>query len=217
MYFNDFNDYFDDYSEFDAQIDEFKESLMSGLKQEIKDELERLRKENKELKDVKRNFEKIKRDYELKAHELECEKEEYKRDFFKKTIKELFEENCETLYQVDYDYIEREKCNKCNDEKKHVFQTPDGITHEVSCSCSGREMVFVVSEQKMVRTTIRKNGYSRLETSIYFGFRNDEYLRLEDMNINERFNDEVKDLTFGVYYYTREEAQKHVDYLNNKE
>lgn len=71
-------EFYNELSEFDEQIKEFKAALVSSIKEEFLDEMERLRKENESLREFRdkkeeyeREFIEIKTEYERKIKNIE--------------------------------------------------------------------------------------------------------------------------------------------------
>lgn len=78
-------EFYNELSEFDEQIKEFKAALVSSIKEEFLDEMERLRKENESLREFRdkkeeyeREFIEIKTEYERKIKNIEREADKKK-------------------------------------------------------------------------------------------------------------------------------------------
>lgn len=219
------DDFYDEeYDYFDSTVEELKEQLKKEVKQDIQDKIKKLEEENKELKNVKENWETLKQEYEDKINEVEIEKQNIldnaKREIYNATLKDLFE-NCDyfkRLYTVDYEMEEREKCDKCDEDRKLTLIDCYGREHKVNCKCSKGKRMYYAKENSKTAVYIQK---SKGKDNFMFNFRNtDSYdygQKIDKKDVLEKFDkDRVKDY-WNTYFTTLEEAQKYADYLNSKE
>lgn len=205
--------YDEEYDYFDNTIAELKEQLKKEVKQEIQDKITKLEKENAELQEVKENWEEIKQEYENKINNAEEE-------IYNATLKDLFE-NCtlfEKIYRVDYEVLEREKCDKCDENRKLTVVDCYGRKHKIDCKCSEKKHIYYAKEHKGTEVYVQK---SKNENNFKFEFRSEnsyEYgHRISKEDVLEKFDkDKVKGY-YWTYFTTLEEAQKYADYLNSLE
>lgn len=218
-------DYFDEeYDYFDSRVADLKEELKKELKQEIKDKIEKLEKENEELQEIKRNWKEIKNDYERKIAQVETEKEEIlknaKQEIYNATLKDLFD-NCnffEKIYKVDDSYVERPKCNMCDEDRKLTVTDCYGREHKVDCKCKRSKYKYFAIENLETGIYVQKDSK---ENNFAFKIKDNSdcsySTKIEKENVLEKFDkDKVKGI-YNTYFTTIEEAQKYADYLNSIE
>jgi len=216
--------YDDEYDYFDSTIAELKEQLKKEVKQEIKDKMTALEKENAELQDVKENWEKIKKEYENKINETEREKQyildNAKKEIYNATLKDLFE-NCEyfsKIYKVGTKYIEQDKCDKCNKDRKVTAIDCFGRKHEIPCKCAKSKCVYIAEENLGTEIYVQKDAQ---KDNFAFSIKEDsDYnygCKLAKEDILEKFDKDKVKGRCNTYFTTLEEAQKYADYLNSKE
>lgn len=228
-------DYFDEeYSEFDAQIEEFKESLRKEVKAEIKSKIDRLEKRNKELEEKQKNLATLEKEYKDKIRKLERDKEEalyeVKKEYLTSTLKELTDKmfECQDLYEVNFKRIQPQKCNYCDENRYLIAKDIFGGEHKVPCKC--REYVNEYYVQKAdVRICWFKRGDDRDKLCFRVksnrdscGWQNTtfEYIngKVEQNNIFKKFDENNLPKSYYLVWFTsKEEAQKYVDYLNKRE
>ena len=133
--------YYDDFyepSEYEIMVKQFKDELKKSVKQEIKDELERLRKENQELQEIKRNFNKALVEEQEYLRQKRFELEMAKRDLARKRVDELLKEAglYKELYTIEYEYVRKKKCDKCDEDRRIWYKTPSGKDAYEYCECN---------------------------------------------------------------------------------
>lgn len=216
--------YDEEYDYFDSTIVELKEQLKKEVKQDIQDKIKNLEEENKELRDVKENWKTLKQEYKNKINEAEIEKQDIldnaKREIYNATLKDLFE-NCEyfkKLYKVDYKTEEREKCDKCDENRKLTLIDCYGRKHKVTCKCYESKKIYYVEENSETAIYIQKG---KKEDNFKFEFRSRESYdyghKINKEDVLEKFDKDKVKSYWNTYFTTLEEAQKYADYLNSKE
>ena len=137
------------------------EAIKEGVRQDIKDEMERLRKENAELQQYKKErqeVENIKKWYESR---LQTEVEAYKRTLRQEKIKELFGDYICTGWGVDHDDVLPPKCNKCDDDRCIRFKSPSGKDFKEPCSCSKAKKIYKPVELSLIKFNDHENKIRR--------------------------------------------------------
>ena len=216
--------YDEEYDYFDRTVADLKEQLKKEVKQEIQEKIKTLENENKELQEVKENWEEIKQEYENKTIELEREKQKIlnnaKTEIYNATLKDLFE-NCtffEKIYQVDYEYEEQPKCDKCDENRELTVIDCYEREHKVDCKCAKSKRKFFAERNERVSIYVQKDARSN---NFMFKVKNKsdyEYgWEISKKDILEKFDkDKIKEY-YNTYFTTLEEAQKYADYLNSIE
>lgn len=234
-----FDDFYNAPSESDIAIEELKEHLRNEVKSEILRKLEMLEKENKELREIKSNKRKFELEYQEKERQLEREYKQKERDLMNRPIQELLEIIQEEYYYVSYDYLEKDKCDKCNYERKLELIDPYGTKHYVNCPCEEKykseykvkeKYIGVITEiskrngqlKMWVKFAYKKRSYEKDDCyisgtyfdkdSIIYNF--DVFISEKENEINQAIE---KDYYFSNYTFAKkEEAQKFADYINNQ-
>lgn len=202
----------------DEIFDEAKEKLEEALKAEIEERIQRaenILKEHgrisSELNRKKRKLESQERELERKFNELE---NDFKKEKLDKFIKDLQGYLGQDYYKLKQTSTRNPKCSSCNNERKYEVKMPDGTMKKIDCSCNKVIYSYAVEELPIFSMTIRKENK---EVVIYLKYVDwDERLEIiPPKEIYNKFEDIAnKDDSYGVFYTNKEEAQKHVDYLN---
>lgn len=233
----DYEDFYYEPSESDVAINELKKHLRNEVKNEIISELEYLKKENQELQDIKNNKDKYEKEYKNKLLELEQDYKEKERTLYKRPIQDLLEIIQEEYYYVSYDMLEKEKCNKCNDDRKIELIDAYKRKHYVNCVCSERyksdwlvktKYIGVITEISKRENKLKmwvSFSYSKCScerdgyyvSGIYFD-KNSIIYDFDEFIIKNK--DKIQESIDKGYYLTdyifskREDAQRFANYLN---
>lgn len=222
----DYDDYYNEYSEIDCLITELKNSALKGLKQDIKDKIDRLEKENQELQEVKNNWDNLKTEYQNKIRELNNYKEEVKRDAYRLPLEEMMKNIQEEYFEVSRKWEKVKKCAKCDDNRKLILVDAYGRETKIDCVCNKSEQTKyeVRSKYLMGISSISKRD-GKPKMWVYFSYqkgdRNDDgyYRSGEYFDDNKIVNyDEAikKDKDSYFVFKNKKDAQKYADLLNEK-
>lgn len=214
------DDFYDDTNYFDEEVEKLKDSIRSGVKKEITEEIHSLRKQIKILEPVKENWDNIKFELREKIRILEKEKETFKREYLKENLGALIIKYYDTsIYELSSKSENREKCNKCDENRQYEITTPDGISHEINCFCSRPKNIFFVRELQSLRLALNKKNNGEVE-AVFLGVKGcyDEIkiYRKEIMNtLEEAVKNNVP--SYRAYFVDKSIAEKYCEYLNSKE
>lgn len=227
----DHDNFYYEPSEADDVIEQFKEKLRKEVKQEIQDEMNRLKEENEKYRNLKdahldltKEKEKLAGMYRLK---VQAHKDELRRELKEATIAEIFSDYQYIAYRVGIEATEKEKCDRCDDDRRLWYKTPRGRDIWEYCECYEREYSYVV--QECIMCSIVKSQYMKSGVKIRYapysidsdgrilletGQLND-LMRLRTFYDNEDFKETERqeDMTL---FKTKEKAQEFADYLNEK-
>lgn len=221
MYYD--KDFYNEPSEYDIMVDEFKQSLLKSVKKEFLEEMEKLRKENGELQEIKRDWHKLKMEYSQKEFTLRQQIEKEKRRVFHMRLNELFEktEMNTILYFPTVEYIQKEKCDKCNNERQIEFLSPSGRKMTEFCECANSYCIYYPQERKMVEFC----GYPSINRplSIFFEDKSDyscsfdKYIMVAGNIYNgENFEDLYSLYNSKVFFKDINKCLEYCLYINNK-
>ena len=233
-----YDDFYCEPSESDLAIQKLKEHLKNEVKSEIINELEHLKKENAELQDIKKNKSKLENEYKEKIRQLELEYKEKERTLYKRPLQELVEIIQEEYYYVCQENLEKEKCDKCNENRQLELIDCYGRKHYVDCICKGTyKSKFIVKEKYIGNIPEISKKDNKLHMWLDFRYekscnkedyyassthfdKGDLIYNFDDL-INKNEEDILDRLKKGFYFscYTfskKEEAQKLADYLNKE-
>lgn len=237
----DYDDFYYEPSESEMAILDLKEHLRNEVKKEIIDKLEQLEKENKELQDIKKHKEKLEQDYKNKTYELEREYKEKERTLYKKPLKELIDIIQEEHYVVNYDWLDKPKCDKCNEQRQIELEDAYGRKHYVDCVCKEKyKSNYIVKPYYIGTITEIAKRDNKLAMWIKFTYekscwQDNDYISATYIDKNSIINDfdefiqnnenveEIKAKVKNKYYLSeyifskKEEAKKLADYANNLE
>jgi hypothetical protein len=217
----DYYDFYEDFSEFDQQVDEFKKSLMTSVKKEFLDKMSAIEKENQELQEVKRNWEKLKKEYLEKEYVLKEERSKAKMEARQERLSELMEEQKIVLYKAESTYLNRTKCNKCDDNRKINYVSPQGRQVSEYCDCHSPHIHYNPQKYSWYEFKLDdwdhqfRVWYKKLITSD-----GKEYFDGDPNSVNNVYDgkaDYESVERYALYFKTEEECQKYCDWLNSKE
>lgn len=238
-YFNE-EDFYEP-SEGELFFDEMKEKFREILREDVNSELSRLTKENAELRKTVKEYNDKKMELSRRERDIQYKEDNLRRDvekeFYNKTIEEVFEhllEDSEVWYAEHIPH-EKPKCNLCNEERELVATYPNGEIVKKQCDCARPIYVYepMISVNKQIKFhKAYKPRYSD-HKKCYFtkNYRpNKDYAEAYDCysefrieNIFDEFNDDVKEYhetkRYGekVAFRNKEACQKYCDWLNEKQ
>lgn len=238
MSYYDFEENYYEPSEEEIFLDELKDKFREILRDDLKTELERLKEENadlrktvKEYKDMKSKLSSKEREFRYKEENL---KREVEREFYNKTIEEVFAgalEDSEVWYAESVPH-KKPKCNLCNEERKMIATYPNGEKVYKSCDCANpiysyepyisvnKEIKFhkaykprYSDDKKVYLTKYHRPNKDYVEAYDYYG-----EFRIE--NIFDDFTEDAKvchkTKRYGekIAFRNKEACQKYCDWLN---
>lgn len=196
--FYDYDDYFREPSEFEMQVEEFKDSLRNAVKDEIKEKIKSLEKELAELKEFRDERNKFIREYESKILEMQREVSNTKRVAIESEKKwktarlyQLLGDYLIVGWKVGYQWEYGEKCDKCDDDRKIHFTSPQGKEYTEDCQCAKRYYRYFPEEATLAKIYVRKKNFrwdDKGETDFYNRYytverkKDDDYDRYETTN-----------------------------------
>ena len=215
--FHDMDYYSELYSEFDKLIADFKQSLISAVKQEHQEEMNRLREENARLQSVKNDWEKIKEERRADHEELKRKMKESDR----KSLKELLDSSALlVMWKVGSARIEKDKCDKCDEQRRIYYTTPRGKRTYEECECQDsaynyfpcEALRYEFGQKDRERTVIawykkmeRYSGHACLE----------DWSTVGDLNADQKPFDEITQ--YDAVFKDKEKCQEYCDWLNERE
>lgn len=234
MYY-DYDDYFREPSEFEMQIEEFKDSLRDAVKDEIKEKIESLEKELAELKEFRDERNKFVREYESKIQEMQREVSNIKRvakeseeKWKKARLYQLLGDYLIVGWKVGYQWEYGEKCDKCDENRKIHFVSPQGKEYEENCKCAVRYYRYFPQEATLSKIYVRKKNFrwdDKGETDFYNRYYtvkrkdDDDYDRYESASdVYEHGDiDFEKVNSYSAVFLNEEDCQKYCDWKTAQE
>lgn len=195
MYY-DYEDYWAEPSEFEMQVEEFKDSLRKAVKDEIKDKIASLEKELAELQEFRDEKDKIVQEYEAKIREVKREADatmraakESEEKWKKARLYQLLGDYLTVGWKVGCSWEYGEKCDKCDDNRKIHFTSPQGNKHTEDCKCAKRYYRYFPKEATLSKIYVKKKDFrydDKGETDFYNRYYtvkdDDDYDRYESTN-----------------------------------
>ena len=237
--YQDFDDYYDP-SEGELFFDEMKEKFREILREDVNSELSRLTKENAELRKIVKEYNDKKMELTRRERDIQYKEDNLKRDvereFYSKTMDEVFEhllEDSEVWY-AEYVPHEKPKCDLCDEERQMIATYPNGEIVKKQCDCAKPTYVYepVISVNKQIKFhKAYKPRYSDHKKCYFtknykpnkdYAEAYDYYSEFRIENIYDEFNDDVKEYheakRYGekVAFRNKEACQKYCDWLNEQ-
>lgn len=213
-------DYYNEPSEFDEMVEEFKESLAKSIKEEHQNEMKKLKEENKSLQAIKDEFEEIKRDYRIKLNKLESDRSNMIRELRRERLLDLLKDKEVNLYRAISNKVWREKCDKCDNNRRVKYFTPLGKEAVEDCTC--KVSLNIYKPQELTRYEFKINRNRSEIVAWYRQYDDDEDGLVYDtsVKVEDVYSGEVafKDIEskYYTFFKTEEECQEYCDYLNKK-
>lgn len=176
MYY-DYEDFWAEPSEFEQQIEEFKAALRSSVKDEIKEKIASLEKELAELKEFRDEKNEFIREHEAKIREVRREADatmraakESEEKWKKARLHQLLGDYLTVGWKVGSSWEYGEKCDKCDDDRKIHFTSPQGKEYKEDCRCAVRYYRYFPKEATLSKIYVRKKNFrwgDKGETDFY--------------------------------------------------
>lgn len=182
MYY-DYDDYWGEPSEFEQQVEEFKDALRNSVKDEIKEKIASLEKELAELNEFKKDKNKIIQEYENKVKEAKREAEatirkakESEEKWKKARLHQLLGDYLMVGWKTSYTREYGEKCDKCDDNRKIHFSSPQGKKYTEDCQCAKCYYKYHPQEATLAKIYVRKKNFSSNDNADFYN----RYYEVED-------------------------------------
>lgn len=224
MSYYDYEDYYNEPSEADAILEEAKQRIKEVLNNDIKQEIEFLKTENERLNNELEEYKEQVKSIHDRETTLESRAKNLERDIIRRKFSEILKPiiEKEQVYRVAYRHIEKEKCDRCNDERMIVYTSQYGDVIEKPCECSGYTVEFFPDKIELEVVSFYKDGRKitckpKFEGKDY----DDTYCKLEFERYLDKYDDKTKELSeytlkYNCVWTNKEECQKYCDYLNKK-
>lgn len=227
MYY-DYDDYWAELSEFDQQIEEFKDSLRNSVKDEIKEKIESLENELSELKEFRDEKDKFIQECESKVREAKREAEvairtakESEEKWKKARLHQLLGDYLTVGWKVGNSWEYGEKCNKCDENRKIHFTSPQGKKYTEDCQCAKRHYKYFPKEATLCKFYVRKENFgwddNRYYTVVDCDDDYDRYERADHVYTSSDDIDYEKVNSYNAVFLNEEDCQKFCDWKNKQE
>lgn len=227
MYY-DYDDYWAELSEFDQQIEEFKDSLRNSVKDEIKEKIASLENELSELKEFRDEKDKFIQECESKVREAKREAEvairtakESEEKWKKARLHQLLGDYLTVGWKVGNSWEYGEKCNKCDENRKIHFTSPQGKKYTEDCQCAKRHYKYFPKEATLCKFYVRKENFgwddNRYYTVVDCDDDYDRYERADHVYTSSDDIDYEKVNSYNAVFLNEEDCQKFCDWKNKQE
>lgn len=227
MYY-DYDDYWAELSEFDQQIEEFKDSLRNSVKDEIKEKIASLENELSELKEFRDEKDKFIQECESKVREAKREAEvairtakESEEKWKKARLHQLLGDYLTVGWKVGNSWEYGEKCNKCDENRKIHFTSPQGKKYTEDCQCAKRHYKYFPKEATLCKFYVRKENFgwddNRYYTVVDCDDDYDRYERADHVYTSSDDIDYEKVNSYNAVFLNKEDCQKFCDWKNKQE
>ena len=227
MYY-DYDDYWAELSEFDQQIEEFKDSLRNSVKDEIKEKIASLENELSELKEFRDEKDKFIQECESKVREAKREAEvairtakESEEKWKKARLHQLLGDYLTVGWKVGNSWEYGEKCNKCDENRKIHFTSPQGKKYTEDCQYAKRHYKYFPKEATLCKFYVRKENFgwddNRYYTVVDCDDDYDRYERADHVYTSSDDIDYEKVNSYNAVFLNEEDCQKFCDWKNKQE
>jgi len=153
------SDYWDNEDEYDDVAAELKQTLRDAVTLEVKNTIQMLQTQNRELKSKLENLEKLEGEAIQAKHAANREGAAARRDaervVRKEKLGEILAAIDERLHLIEREYLQQEKCDHCNDNRRIPYTLPSGRESSETCACAANHTKWVLSEAVAHEVAIR--------------------------------------------------------------
>lgn len=227
---NYYDDYYEEPSEFEMQIEEFKDSLRNSVKDEIKQKIESLEKELESLKEFKNERNKFIYEYETKVREANREADKAKREakeseekWKKARLHQLLGDYLTVGWAVGCSYEYGEKCDKCDDNRRIHFTSPQGKEYSEDCNCAKRYYKYFPKEATLTRFYVKTKNFCWNDADYYNRYYTvksnndyDEYEKIDKVYTSSDIDFENVN-SWNTVFLNEEDCQKYCNWKNEQE
>lgn len=220
-----FDNYYDEYDEelvqIDEKLDELKQLMIQQTEKDVRDKINSLENRVKSMQatvdayyDLQRKYAELEKDCATKIAEVK-----------KKISDDLYEELGKEVYCIRYRNMGmKEKCDKCDSDRKLWYTTPLGRKVYEMCPCSKEVYKFVVepaeeriysgklNDGKPILHKVKVGAYNYIDVGLNYQF--GEYKDISDFDYLT-----LQDIKYGIcdwLFKTEECAQEWADAFNKK-
>lgn len=205
--------------------DEQKEKLKKKIKS-LNSRISFLENKLKTFEDIEREYDDFLDKKRKLEKEIEYTKTYLKDEFLHQTLNDVFYDlrrlhYAEPLYVIGYEFVERPKCSLCDEKRNRTIVDENGSKYIVKCKCASPKKTHIVKEGKPFYQLLKKPNDNKVfiilddlmpEDGTYL------YITKENGRIIDKFDENnLPKAKEKVFFTSKEEAQKYVDYLNGKE
>lgn len=209
-------------SDYDIMIEELKEKLRESVKQEYVDEMNRLKDEVGRLSDIKKNWNEKCKELDDAKRDAERTKREALSQAKKMRLGELLNDYIIPAWGLQYDYkYLREKCDKCDEDGRIHYKSPQGYDRTEECDCRKKVYVWTPVEAEIVEISRNKwAGSDKVPYYVYFEWQvgtKGEYR--DDFRRTTTFADDLefeKVDPFGMVFRDKEKAEAYCEWRNKR-
>jgi len=205
----------------DEIFEEAKQKLESALKESAQKLVDKVFLENEELKKENEELKCQVDEIENRERDLDRKIESYKREVLGMRLKELFADRHIVMYQPDYIYVDGRKCDECDENRKIVFNSPQGNIIKEACKCSKQYKIY--SPKEMHCTEMRWNRNNGNDLTMWYKQYDDSGDGYSSSNAfygKDVWNGQPYEEIENYYKYifkSREECDAYCQYRNEKE
>jgi len=218
------HEFWGDLSEYDRIVEDLKDSLRNMVKEDILLEIDSLRKELAGLKEFRDERNKLIRETTSKIREAERKVEEAEKKWKNARLHELLGEFLTVGWKVGYSYSMGEKCDKCDEQRKIHFKSPQGREYKEDCVCAKQSQTYFPEEVQLSKIYVRKNNF---HPSVNHDFLN-RYYRVEStkeydeyVSVNTIYDQEKPAFEninrYTVVFLKEEDCIRYCEWLNEQE
>lgn len=212
-YWEDWEEPYYEPTEADEIFLEASGKLWEALRSNVKSKLESVKRENDKLKRRNEELHDLVVSWRSKERELVEREKEIERKAKRLPLSGLMGDREFVMWEVDrYNYRKKEKCDKCNEERKIPYKSPLGKQMFEDCECSRRHNHYQPKQKVLHALRKRKN-----DPALYIWFRSKDEEDMYNSELVESTSDDEDFSDLSVYnavFADKEKCQAYCDWLN---
>lgn len=206
----------------DELLTEYQEKMKEALLSSVKSKFDAIKAENENLKEQNAKLKKKVEEIDNRERHLKIEKSNMLRDVRKERLSELMKDFHIIMYKIYQDHIMPEKCNKCDDNRNILFNSPSGKVLKENCECKNAEKFYKPIEYQCKSFKIDRDG-KKMDAWYEENKKNngddDYYERSYSQHCGKIYDETMEykdgDEYYNLFFKTKEECQKYCDWKNN--
>lgn len=211
---DEYFDYIAEPADFYNKCIELVKMLKGSATAEVKAEMERLFEENERMRDVVDNYDREMAKIRAERQELAWQREKAACEVANMRLKKLFETAEAQMYMAVASFYTGAKCDRCDENRQISYVTPMGRKAKENCRCAEIYKKYEVHKSSLVEVSLAQDGE---KIDCIYECDGDNICRIVPQYIVADGQDYESYNPVKTLFRSEEEAQKYVDWLNDRE
>ena len=194
---------------------EAADKLFAAVDASVRQRFDKIELDNKSLE--KRNKQLLEElsEYKSKESDIEAREKELSRKAKRMSLKEIMGQRKIMMYAARTEYKVKEKCSRCDDNRKLVFISPRGFKMKETCECGENIQFFAPSKQIAYEMADGKESLRMWYSPVSGDKSYSSGVFVPDENVFVGELDDYSNLNkCNSYFVFKKDCQEYCDWLN---